>query len=575
MTRPDTGATTAAAVVGARLRTLAPRTSDYAGLRDRGWVGDLIAGVTVAVVALPLALAFGAASGVGATAGLVTAVVAGTLAAVFGGSSVQVSGPTGAMTVVLVPLVATHGAGVVPAVALLAGVFVVLAGVLGLGRLVAFIPWPVVEGFTFGIAVVIAAQQVPSALGVDKPDGENAALVAARAIGRFAERPDLGVIALLVVAAGLTALLPRLHRALPSSLVAIVVATVLAGVLGIDVARIGALPSSLPTPALPDLDGLGALVVPALVVAALAALESLLSAEVADGMSDRGRHDPDRELVGQGIANVGSAFFGGLPATGALARTAVNVRSGARTRAAAIVHALVLLGLMAAASGVVGRIPLVALAGVLLVTAWRMVERRTVSAVLRSTRTDAAIFVLTAGATVVFDLVTAVELGIAVAVLVAVVKLAGTAQAVREEPDFGVGDAEERELLRRHVLVYRLDGPLFFAVAARFLKELTATTDVRVVVLRLGNLAMLDATGARALGAIVEELHDRGIEVLLKVADPAHVGLLRSVGALDEVERTGHVFAELEPALELARLLARRPDPAAPAAGTTAGPVAV
>jgi MFS superfamily sulfate permease-like transporter len=351
------GARPLAGAAGARLRALAPRGADYAGLRHRGWTGDLVAGVTVAVVALPLALAFGAASGVGATAGLVTAVVAGTLAAVFGGSAVQVSGPTGAMTVVLVPLVATHGVSVVPAVALLAGVFVVLAGVFGLGRLVTFIPWPVVEGFTFGIAVVIAAQQVPSALGVDKPDGENAALVALRATGRFLERPDL---------------------------------------------------------------------------------------------------------------------------------------------------------------------------------------------------------------------VTAVELGVAGAVLVAVVKLGDIARAVPEEPDFGVDDDEERALLRRHVLVYRLEGPLFFLVAARFLRQLTAGSDVRVVVLRLGDLAMLDATGARALGTIVEELRDRDIAVLLKVADPAHVGLLRTVGALDLVEHEGHVFAELEPALQLARTLAGEQGPvgreAAPAA---------
>lgn len=545
--------------VPARLRALGPRRSDYAGLRDRGWLGDLVAGVTVAVVALPLALAFGAASGVGATAGLVTAVVAGTIAAVFGGSSLQVSGPTGAMTVVLVPLVAAHGVGVVPAIALLAGVLVVLAGVLGLGKLVTYIPWPVIEGFTFGIALVIAAQQVPSALGVTKPDGENAALVALRAIGRFAEHPDLAVLGLLVVAAVLTAGLPLLHRTLPSSLIAIVVVTVLAGLLQVDVVRIGALPSTLPTPSVPALDGIGTLLMPALVVAALAALESLLSARVADGMSSGRRHDPDRELVGQGLANVGSAFFGGLPATGALARTAVNVRAGARTRASALVHALVLLALMAAASGVVGRIPLVALAGVLLVTAYRMVERHTVSAVLRSTRADAAIFVLTAGATVVFDLVTAVELGIAVAVVVAVAKLAGTARIIEDEPDYGVSDAEERALLRRHVLVYRLDGPLFFAVASRFLAQLTATTDVRVVVLRLGSLDMLDATGARVLGAIVDELHDSDIDVLLKVADPTHVGLLRTVGALEQIERHGRVFAELEPALQLARSLALSP----------------
>ncbi|WP_199584090.1 SulP family inorganic anion transporter [Blastococcus sp. TF02A-30] len=542
------------------LTRLLPRRADYAGLR-RSWPRDLAAGVTVGVVALPLALAFGVASGVGAAPGLITAVVAGAVAAVLGGSSLQVSGPTGAMTVVLVPVAAEHGAGAVYPVAVMAGVLVVAAAVLRLGRLLAYVPWPLVEGFTLGIAVVIAAQQVPTALGVAPPGVENAAGAAAVAVARFAARPDWPVLALLATSVLLTALLPRVHRALPASLLAVALVTVVVELSGVEVARIGSLPSSLPVPSVPDLGAAPELVGAALVVAFLAALESLLSARVADGMSDAPRHDPDRELFGQGLANIASGLSGGLPATGAIARTAVNARAGATTRVAALTHALVLAAIVYAASGLVGRIPLVALAGVLLVTAYRMVERSTVRAVLTSTRSDALVFVLTAAATVAFDLVTAVELGLGLAVLLAVARLARTARVVPEPPVAdGVDSATEHALLQGHVLTYRLDGPLFFPVADRFLRELTAVADVRVVILRLGSLAALDATGARALGEITDRLHRRGTTVLVKLASEEHRRLLTAVGALEPLVERGHVFATFpEAAVHAARHVAAAP----------------
>ena len=537
----------------ARLTALLPRRADYAGLR-RSWARDLGAGVTVGIVALPLALAFGVATGVGAAPGLVTAVVAGAVAAVFGGSHLQVSGPTGAMTVVLVPLVAANGPSVVLPVAVLAGVFVIAAAVLRLGRLLAYVPWPLVEGFTVGIAVVIAAQQVPSALGVAPPDVENAAAAAVVAVARFVERPDWTVLALLGLAVLLTSGLPRLHRSLPASLLAVVAVTVVAEATGAQVARIGALPSSLPVPALPDLSGAAGLLGPALVIAFLAGLESLLSARVADGMSDAQRHDPDRELFGQGLANVAAGICGGMPATGAIARTAVNARAGAHTRVAALSHAAVLAGIVYLASGLVGSIPLVALAGVLVVTAWRMVERHSVRAVLRSTRGDAAVFAVTAVVTVAFDLVAAVEVGLLLAGVLALAHLAGTAQVVPEQlAADGIDTDVEHALLASHVLTYRLDGPLFFAASARFLSELTATADVRVVILRLSGVGMLDATGARALGEIAEQLADRGITVLLKGASPEHTRLLAAVGALTPVLSQHHLFDDLPAAVAHAR----------------------
>jgi SulP family sulfate permease len=544
------------------LLPLLPRRTDYRGLR-RSWPRDLAAGITVGIVALPLALGFSVATGVGAGVGLVTAVIAGAVAAIFGGSQLQVSGPTGAMTVVLVPLVASHGPGVVYPIAVMAGVIVVAAALLRVGRLLDYVPWPLVEGFTVGIALVIAAQQVPNALGIAKPHIDNAAQAAAVAVGRFVQHPRWPVLGLLALAVLLTAGLPKLHRSLPSSLLAVIGVTLVSEISGIHVVRIGSLPSSLPVPSFPHFAAVGSLLGPAVVVAFLAALESLMSARAADGMSDAKRHDPNRELFGQGLANIASGICGGMPATGAIARTAVNARAGAQTRVAALTHALVLAVIVYAASGLVGKIPLVALAGVLMVTAYRMVERHNVRSVLCSTRGDALVFCLTAVGTVAFDLIRAVGAGLLVAVVLAVSHLAKTAQAVPEPlQSDGVTSDAEHDLLASHILTYRIDGPLFFGAAARFLAEMTATSQVEVVILRLSSMAMLDATGARAVGEIVEQLASRHITVLLKGASPEHTRLLAAVGVLAPVLAQGHVFTSLPEAVAHARKHIARRSPA-------------
>ncbi len=546
------------------LRRLLPGAADYAGLRS-SWRGDVLAGITVGVVALPLALAFGITSGLGAQAGLITAIVAGAVAAVFGGSNVQVSGPTGAMTVVLVPVVARHGVDAVYLVGLIAGVLIVIAAFARVGRLLAYIPWPVIEGFTIGIATIIFLQQVPAALGVQKPEGENTAVVAARAI-----RDALGgagasasVVIVLFVAA-LMVLLPRVRRSLPASLIAVIAATVTVELLELDVGRIGSLPSSLPAPSLPDVSvgRISALISPALAIAALAAIESLLSAKVADGMADTRRHEPDRELFGQGLANIASPLFGGMPATGAIARTAVNVRAGARTRVAAATHAVVLVAVVLFAASIVAKIPLAALAGVLMVTAVRMVEPHNVRAVFRATRSDAVVLCVTAGVTIAFDLIVAVEIGIAVAALLALRSVARTASAMPEPVDIALDADDEQRLLHELILVYRLDGALFFGAAQRFLTELTAVSDVRVVILRLPDLQVLDATGAQALGEIVAELEARHITVLIKRPRAEHLRTLRAVGTLDRLAHERHLFYDLDGALEHARLHVRRMVPA-------------
>jgi SulP family sulfate permease len=517
----------------------------------------VVAGVTVGVVALPLALAFGIATGLGARAGLMTAIVAGLIAAIFGGSNVQVSGPTGAMTVVLVPIVARYGRDAVFVVGIMAGVLITIAAFARLGRYLAYMPWPVIEGFTVGIAVIIFLQQVPAALGVAKPKGENTALVAARAVGHAFGNGNAAAVATLVVVALVMVVLPRVHRSLPASLLAVTVATIVAKVFRLHVARIGHLPSSLPGPSFPtmSLDRMSALFSAAFAVALLASLESLLSAKVADGIADTARHDPDRELFGQGLANIVSPLFGGMPATGAIARTAVNVRAGARTRVSAVVHSVVLIAVVFFGGPLVAQIPLAALAGVLMVTAARMVELHNVRAVWRATRSDAVVLALTAVATVAFDLIVAVEIGIVVAAGLALRNVARTAAAVVEPVAARDGDGaevtgdDEQALMSEHIVTYRLDGALFFGAAHRFLAELTAVADVRVVILRFPQLQVLDATGAQALGEIVTVLERRGVTVLLKGPRPEHLRVLLAVGALDRLAHENHLFANLDDAL--------------------------
>lgn len=533
-----------------RVLPLLPHRRDYAGLQ-RSWRRDVLAGVTVGVVALPLALAFGISSGVGAAAGLVTAVVAGVVAAVFGGSHVQVSGPTGAMAVVLAPIVAQYGVGSVAVVTALAGVIVVLAGVSGLGRSVTFIPWPVIEGFTLGIAVIIFLQQIPSAIGQSVPEGQRP-LVAAAQVVRDADaatiRPALLVVAVVVVA---MVILPRLHPAIPASLVAVVAVTVLASVAGLTTARIGVLPSQLPTPVWPqaDIATVHTLLGAALAIAALAAIESLLSARVAATMSEAGSYDPDRELVGQGLASVASGLFGGMPATGAIARTAVNVRSGARTRMAAITHSILLLGVVYLVSGPVGAIPLAALAAVLMVTAVRMISWRVIVRIIRSSRAAAASFSITAIVTVCFDLVQAVEIGIVVTAVFALAAVARRSGVRPEDLPFPHQPGDE------HIVLLRLDGAMFFGAAERISTEIldASHAEARVVIIALSQLGMLDATGAHTLACIAEELESRGITVIIKGVRPEHRDLLANIGIIASLRHENHLIETLEDAVAHAR----------------------
>ncbi|MEV4423878.1 SulP family inorganic anion transporter [Streptomyces sp. NPDC049602] len=550
--------TAAAARAWGRVRALLPVRADLVAM-TRTPRRDLVAGLTVAVVALPLALGFGVSSGLGAAAGLATAVVAGALAALFGGSNLQVSGPTGAMTVVLVPIVARYGPGGVLTVGLLAGLILIALALARAGRYMRYVPAPVVEGFTLGIACVIFLQQVPNALGVAPPEGERVLVVAWRAAASFATAPNWTALGLSAGVAAVMLAGARLRPGVPFSIVAVIAATVAARLFDLrDATPIGDLPAGLPAPSLAflDLSALSSLLAPAVAVAALAALESLLSATVADGMTVGQRHDPDRELFGQGLANLAAPLFGGVPATAAIARTAVNVRTGAASRLAALTHAAVLAVVVLAAAPLVSEIPLAALAGVLLATAIRMVEVGSLRAMARSTRSDGAVLGLTAVATLALDLVYAVIIGLVVAGALALRAVARQVRLdrvdLRSELPGEHGD-EQHALLAEHIVAYRIDGPLFFAAAHRFLLELSEVSDVRVVILRLSRVTTMDVTGALVLKDAVERLERRGIAVLASGVRDDQRRVLDSVGALDVPRRAGHEYATTPEAVAGAR----------------------
>lgn len=536
-----------------RSRDLWPAREDYR-LLPKTWRKDLVAGVTVGIVALPLALGFGVSSGLTAEQGLVTAIVAGLLAAVFGGSNVQVSGPTGAMVVVLVPIVANYGVGAIAAVTLLAGLMVMATGLLRLGKVVSIIPWPVIEGFTLGIACIIFLQQVPQITSADPAEpGElssNALVAAVQSLAMADPQYLAWALGAVVIVAACMLIAPRIHPSIPGSLIGIAVVALLAALIPGPLATIGAIPASLPAPTVPTIDPalLGVLLPAAATVAALAAIESLLSARVAGTMADTGAFDPDRELVGQGIASIGASLFGGMPATGAIARTSVSIRAGARTRASSIIHALVLLAVVYVAAGPVGMIPLAALAGVLFMTAIRMVRAATVRSIMTSTRSDAWIFVITALVTVSFDLIVAVLIGVVLAAIVALRSAARTT-GVSLEPIQAASPSE----LDGSIVAVRFQGPLFFVSSERVFETVMEVRDVTVVILRLSRLERVDASGAQVLAEIVRGLERRGITVLIKGVQDSHSALFRRVGVLAALRHHKHLFVDFDSALEHAR----------------------
>lgn len=531
------------------LRSLLPSARDYRKVRYT-WKGDLLAGLTVGIVALPLALAFGVSSGAGAESGIITAIIAGLVAAIFGGSNVQVSGPTGAMVVVLAPIIGEYGKGALALVTIMGGLIVLAAGLLRLGQAISFIPWTVIEGFTAGIGIIIFLQQVPTALGVGTESlPTNAAAAAFKAI-LVAPWPKAFLpVGAVVAVAVLMFLFKKFIPQIPESFAAIVVVTTVVVLAKIPLQPIGDLPAILQAPEVPEVTGdlISALIGPAFAIAALAGIESLLSARVAATLGDTGALNSDRELFGQGLASIASGLFGGMPATGAIARTAVNVRAGAKTRLASIFHALVLLFVVLFAAVVVSKIPLAALAGVLMVTAYNMVSVQMARKITLSSKSAATTFWGTMIITVAFDLVVAVGIGLAAAALFALVKLSRLSHAHREELPGEPQPGDEK------IALFEIDGSLFFGATENLLETVTNEPDVKVLILQLNKLDVVDATGANALAEMVRGLERRGVTVIIKGVQSPHWELFKKLGVIEALRHSDHLLDDLEPAVAHAR----------------------
>ena len=485
----------------------------------RSWRADALAGVTVAIVALPLAMALGIASGATPNQGLITAVIAGFLISLLGGSRVQIGGPTGAFVVIVAGVIAAHGyAGLVLAT-LLAGFILIVAGYCGLGRLIRYVPTPVVTGFTAGIAVIIASSQVGDFLGL------SAGAVPAAFIAKWAaylgalgttSLPTLGVGALTLAT---ILLLRRFAPQLPGFLIAVLGATLLVGVLHLPVATVGdrfpGMHAGIPAPQLPQfsLALLQQMLPSAFTIAFLGGLEALLSAVVADGMTGFS-HRSGQELVGQGVANIASALFGSLPATGAIARTATNIRAGGRTPLAGIFHALFLLVFLLIAGTYIAHVPMAALAAILLVVAWGMSEVDRFRSLLQMEVGDRALLLLTFALTVLVDLTVAIGVGVTLASLLFMSRMSETAGVMPEESN--VDDPQQRTALPKGVEVFRFSGPMFFGVAGEMMDALRRFGRTpRMIILRMDSVPYIDSSGATALESFARQAHGNGTRVVV------------------------------------------------------------
>lgn len=529
------------------------------------FVADLGAGVVVGIVALPLAIAFSIASGVTPERGIYTAIIAGFVISILGGSRVQIGGPTGAFVVIVYGIVQQYGVAGLTIATLMAGVILLVMGFARLGGAIKFIPYPVTTGFTAGIAVIIATSQIKDFLGLRMgalpgPFVEKW-MAYARAGGVDLASVGVGVVALVIIAAW-----PHVSRRIPSPFVALVATTVAVRLLHLPVetigSRFGGVPSTLPLPSIPSisLTHALALVGPAFTIALLGAIESLLSAVVSDGMIGS-RHRSNMELVAQGVANILSPIFGGIPATGAIARTATNVRSGGRTPIAGIVHALTLLVILLAAGRWAALIPMATLAAILLVVAYHMSEWRSFRNELRGPRGDIAVLLTTFSLTVLVDLTVAVQVGMVLAAFLFMRRMSEVTNvtAVREAFDEDTNAMEtalyaQREGgIPRGVQMYAIDGPFFFGAADKFREALGQVADApQVLVLIMRRVSAIDSTGLQALRNVIHRFRTAGTRVILVGPHAQPLAAMAKTGLLDEVGED-NVAGDIDEALTLAK----------------------
>lgn len=538
-------------------------------LQRKHWLPNIISGVVVGVVALPLAMAFAIASGAKPEQGLYTAIVAGVLVSICGGSRLQIAGPTGAFIVVLAGVTAKYGVDGLQIATLMAGIMLLLLGLARMGAIIKFIPAPVVVGFTAGIAVIIWVSQWKDFFGLPAVTGEHFHTKFWHLLQALPNlhltTTALAVLSLLLVI--FSARLPGFKR-IPGPLVAMVIVTAVQSIFHFEgVATIGSafggIPQGLPTFSLPEITFARfiELIGPAFTIAMLGAIESLLSAVVADGMTGT-RHDPNQELIGQGIANIAAPLFGGFAATGAIARTATNVRNGGTSPLAGIIHALTLVLIVLFLAPLAANIPLAALAAILFVVAWNMSDmKHVVKMVKRAPRADGIILWVTFLLTVFADLVVAVNIGVILATLHFLRRMASSVevQHVTEQELQQELATQGFTTLPPGVLVYAVEGPFFFGAVENFERALANTgTDPRMLIIRLKRVPFIDITGLQTLEEVIVDLHKRGVGVILSEANPRVLGKLTKAGIIDLVGQD-HCFAEfIQTASYCRRLLEAR-----------------
>ena len=517
---------------------------------------DVIAGIVVGIVALPLAIAFGIASGVSPTIGLITAIIRGFLVSFFGGNSVQIGGPTGAFIVIVYNIIAQFGLHGLAIATFMAGVILLLMGVFRLGTVIKFIPYPIVVGFTAGIALTIFSTQINDFFGLGLRDVP----------GQFIPKwimyfKNFGNIALPTLATGLVSLLiiiftPRISKKLPGALIAIVIVTAASWIMGVNFDwysvetigdRFGTMATDIPTPHGFELNmaTINMLLPSAFTIAVLGAIESLLSATVADGVT--GSHtNSNTELIGQGIANIAVPFFGGIPVTGAIARTMTNISNGGRTPVAGIIHALVLLLIFLFLMPLINYVPMACLGAVLMVVAYNMSGWRTIVGIFKAPKSDISVLIVTFLLTVIFDLTIAIEIGLLLAVVLFLrrvtenteIKVYSEQLDVAEGTDLGLDHHEVLDVAKG-VSVYEIDGPFFFGVATKFDEMMRSTLGSKplVRIIRMRKVSFIDATGLHNLEILISSSQKEGIHIVLSGVKPnvrealEHAGIDRMIGS--------------------------------------------
>ncbi len=535
------------------------------------FVSDLMAGLIVGIVALPLAIAFGIASGVTPEKGIITAIVAGLIISVFGGSKVQIGGPTGAFIIIIYGIIQKYGIDGLAIATLMAGAFLVMFGLLRLGTIIKYIPYPIVVGFTSGIAVTIFTTQIKDLFGLTMETVPSDFIEKWIAYARDFSTIDLWSAAVGVLSVVIIAMTPRFSKKIPGSLVAIIVMTVavlllknFAGVTSIE--TIGdrfAISNELPDAQMPAMtwETIKNLVSPALTIAILGAIESLLSATVADGVIGD-HHDSNTELIAQGMANLATPLFGGIPATGAIARTMTNINNGGKTPIAGIVHAAVLLLIFLFLMPLAQYIPMACLAGVLVIVSYGMSGWRSFLSLMKNPKSDVTVLLITFFLTIVFDLTIAIEVGLIIACLLFMKRMSETTDVkvimdeidIAEESDIHM-DHVEHLTIPQGVEVYEINGPYFFGAGNRF-EEIMATMGERpkVRIIRMRKVPFVDSTGIHNLTSLCEMSHAEGISIVLSGVTPRVKATLEKAGFYDiigEENICGHIDTALKKARKI------------------------